>query len=57
MGKLAVDARWWGGLSEDERRQARTEAERYESLGEAERDGLWNQGAESIEGEAESHAG
>jgi AbrB family looped-hinge helix DNA binding protein len=50
-----LTARWWGGLSEDERRQARTEAERYESLSEAERDRLWNQGAESIEEGAESH--
>ena len=36
-----LTARWWGGLGEDERRQARAEAERYESLSEEERDRIW----------------
>ncbi|HEX8069306.1 MAG TPA: hypothetical protein VF546_05110 [Pyrinomonadaceae bacterium] len=48
-----LTARWWSGLSEDERRQARAEAERYESLSEEERDRIWNEGAESIEEDAE----
>ena len=32
---------------------AQAEAERYESLSEAERDRIWNEGAESIEEDAE----
>lgn len=48
-----LTARWWSGLSEDERRQAQAEAEHYESLSEEERDRIWNEGAESIEEDAE----
>jgi len=48
-----LTARWWKGLGEDERRQAQAEAERYESLSEEERDRIWNEGAESIEEDAE----
>jgi bifunctional DNA-binding transcriptional regulator/antitoxin component of YhaV-PrlF toxin-antitoxin module len=48
-----LTARWWSGLGEDERRQAQAEAERYESLSEEERDRIWNEGAESIEEDAE----
>ena len=48
-----LTARWWSGLNEDERRQAQAEAERYESLSEEERDRIWNEGAESIEEDAE----
>jgi AbrB family looped-hinge helix DNA binding protein len=48
-GSDPVTARWWSGLSEDERRQARAEAERYESLSEEERDRIWNEGAEGEE--------
>jgi bifunctional DNA-binding transcriptional regulator/antitoxin component of YhaV-PrlF toxin-antitoxin module len=48
-----LTARWWKGLGEDERRHAQAEAERYESLSEEERDHIWNEGAESIEEDAE----
>jgi bifunctional DNA-binding transcriptional regulator/antitoxin component of YhaV-PrlF toxin-antitoxin module len=47
-----LTARWWNGLNDDERRQAQVEAARYESLSEAERDQLWNEGTESIEEDA-----
>jgi AbrB family looped-hinge helix DNA binding protein len=48
-----LTARWWNSLSEDERRQAQDEAHSYQSLSEAERDQIWNEGSESIEAEAE----
>ena len=48
-----LTARWWNSLSDDERRQARAEAFRYEALSEEERDRIWNEGAESIEEDAE----
>ena len=51
-GSDPVTARWWSGLSEDERRQTRAEAQCYENLSEAEHDRIWNEGAESIEGGA-----
>jgi bifunctional DNA-binding transcriptional regulator/antitoxin component of YhaV-PrlF toxin-antitoxin module len=38
-----LTARRWSGLSEDERRQAQAEAERYESLSEAERNRIWGE--------------
>lgn len=44
---------WWNSLSEAERRVAEAEARHYESLNEAEREQLWNEGADSIEPEAE----
>jgi len=50
-----LTARWWKGLGEDKRRQAQAEAERYESLSEEERDRIWNEGAESIEEDAEGN--
>jgi hypothetical protein len=37
----SLTARWWAGLNEDERRQARAEAQRYECLCEDERDRIW----------------
>lgn len=46
-------ARRWSVLSEGERRQAQAEAERYESLCEKGRDRIWDEGAESIEEDAE----
>ena len=49
-----LTARWWSGLSEDERRQAQAEAVRYEGLSAEERDRIWNEEAESIEEEVES---
>lgn len=48
-----LTAGWWNSLNEDERRQAQDEAHRYQDLSEAERDRVWNEGAESIEAEAE----
>jgi bifunctional DNA-binding transcriptional regulator/antitoxin component of YhaV-PrlF toxin-antitoxin module len=44
---------WWNSLTEEERRQAREEARCYEAMSEQERDAIWNEGAESIEEEAE----
>lgn len=32
---------WWDSLSEQDKREARKEAEWYESLGEKERDAIW----------------
>ena len=52
-GTDPLTARWWAGLGEDERRQAREEARRYEGLSEEERDRVWNEGAESIDEDAE----
>ena len=48
-----LTARWWDGLSEDERRQAQAEARRYQGLTEEERDRIWAEGAESIAEDAE----
>lgn len=44
---------WWNSLSEEARRLAEAEARRYEALSEAEREAIWNEGAESIEADAE----
>ena len=43
---------WWQSLSPAEQ-QAAAEARRYEALSDAERDALWNEGAESLEADAE----
>jgi hypothetical protein len=48
-----LTARWWNGLSADERRQAHAEAERYEGLSEEERDRIWNKGGDVTGVEAE----
>ncbi|HEX4947854.1 MAG TPA: AbrB/MazE/SpoVT family DNA-binding domain-containing protein [Blastocatellia bacterium] len=40
---------WWNSLTEDEKREARQEADWYESLTEEQRDALWNQFPVSIE--------
>ena len=53
IGPDPVTARRWSGLGEDERRQARAEAERYENLSEVKRDQMWSEGAEAIGVEAE----
>ena len=45
---------WWSRLGDKERQLATTEARRYESLTEKERDAIWNERADSIEAEAES---
>jgi bifunctional DNA-binding transcriptional regulator/antitoxin component of YhaV-PrlF toxin-antitoxin module len=52
-GADAETTAWWNSLSEEEQRQAEREARRYEALSEAERDAIWNEGAESIEADAE----
>ena len=49
-----LTARWWSGLSEDGRRQAEAEAQRYENLSKAERDRIWEGKMEST---AEDEAG
>lgn len=48
-----LTARWWRGLSEDERRQAHAEAQSYKNLSAEQRDQIWSEGAESIELKAE----
>jgi len=52
-GADAETRAWWNSLSEAERRQAEIEARRYEALSETERNAIWNEGAESIEADAE----
>jgi len=47
-------AQWSNSLSDDERKLAREEASRYESMSEAERDALWSEGAVSLDAEAEA---
>ena len=44
---------WWNSLGEEERQQAHSEALRYESMSEEERDRLWEEDSESIEPDAE----
>jgi AbrB family looped-hinge helix DNA binding protein len=44
---------WWNSLSEEDRRIAREEAQKYEALSEEERDAIWNEFDDSIEEEAE----
>lgn len=44
---------WLHSLTAEERRQAREEARWYESLSEEEKDAMWNEGAESLEEDAE----
>jgi bifunctional DNA-binding transcriptional regulator/antitoxin component of YhaV-PrlF toxin-antitoxin module len=44
---------WWQALSEEDQRHAAAEAHRYEALSDAERDALWNEGAETLEADAE----
>ena len=43
----------WNGLTEEEKIEARKEAEKYEALSEEERDAIWNQFPVSIEEEDE----
>jgi bifunctional DNA-binding transcriptional regulator/antitoxin component of YhaV-PrlF toxin-antitoxin module len=45
---------WWNTLDQEQRRLAGTDARRYESLSNKERDLIWNEEADSIEAEAES---
>lgn len=44
---------WWNSLSEEDRRIAREEAQKYEALSEEERDAIWNEFDDSIEEKAE----
>ena len=44
---------WWQSLDQEQRLLAETDARRYESLSEHDRDAIWNQDADSIEAEAE----
>lgn len=50
----AQTTRWLSSLSDDERKLALEEARRYEGMSEEERDALWNEGAVSLEAEAET---
>ena len=45
---------WWNSLDQEQRLLAETDARRYESLSEHDRDAIWNEDADSIEAEAES---
>jgi bifunctional DNA-binding transcriptional regulator/antitoxin component of YhaV-PrlF toxin-antitoxin module len=45
---------WWNSLDQEQRLLAETEARRYESLSDGERDLIWNEEADAIEAEAES---
>ena len=44
---------WWHALSDEDKHRAAAEARRYEALSDAERDALWNEGAERLEADAE----
>ncbi len=44
---------WWNSLDAGQRLLAETEARRYESLSDGERDSIWNEDAESIEAESD----
>ena len=44
---------WWQGLSDEEKRLAAAESRRYEALSDAEREAIWNEGAETLDNDAE----
>lgn len=44
---------WWSGLTDEEKRVARQEAEQYEAMSEEDRDAIWSQFPESIAADAE----
>jgi bifunctional DNA-binding transcriptional regulator/antitoxin component of YhaV-PrlF toxin-antitoxin module len=44
---------WWHALSDEDKQCAAVEARHYEALSDAERDALWNEGAETLETDAE----
>jgi len=44
---------WWHARSDEDKQRAAAEARRYEALSDAERDALWNEGAETLEADAE----
>lgn len=43
LGDDPMTTRWWSGLCEGERRQARAEAQHYEGLSEEEQDRVWEE--------------
>jgi bifunctional DNA-binding transcriptional regulator/antitoxin component of YhaV-PrlF toxin-antitoxin module len=44
---------WWHALSDEDKQRAVAEAHRYEALSDAEREALWNEGAETLAADAE----
>jgi bifunctional DNA-binding transcriptional regulator/antitoxin component of YhaV-PrlF toxin-antitoxin module len=44
---------WWQALSDEEQRRAEAEARAYEQLSHAEREALWNEGADTLDIDAE----
>ena len=44
---------WWYALSNEEQQRAAVEARSYEALSDTERDALWDEGAETLEADAE----
>ena len=47
-----VDAKtlaWWDALSNEDKQRAAAEARAYEELSEAERDAMWNEGADTLD--------
>jgi bifunctional DNA-binding transcriptional regulator/antitoxin component of YhaV-PrlF toxin-antitoxin module len=44
---------WWHALSDEDKQRAEAEARRYETLSDAEREALWNEGAETLAADAE----
>jgi bifunctional DNA-binding transcriptional regulator/antitoxin component of YhaV-PrlF toxin-antitoxin module len=50
-GVNAQTLAWWHALRDEEQQQAMAEARRYEALSEVERDALWHEGVESLEGD------
>jgi len=44
---------WWQALSDEDKQRAAAEAHRYAALSDAEREALWNEGTETLDGDAE----
>ena len=44
---------WWQALSDEDKQRAAAAARHYEALSDAERDALWNEGAETLDADAE----
>lgn len=47
---------WWHALNNEDQQRAAAEARNYEALSDAERDALWNEGAETLDADAEDDA-
>jgi bifunctional DNA-binding transcriptional regulator/antitoxin component of YhaV-PrlF toxin-antitoxin module len=45
---------WWHALSDEDKQRAAAEARRYEALSNVEREALWNEGAETLDADAEA---